>query len=354
MWQGILGHDDVVAKFRQALERGRLASTFLFVGPAGTGKRAFALKLAQALLCQRNPETQLDPCGQCPGCVQVAALTHPDLLIVKKPADKSALPLALLIGDHEHRGHEGFCHDISLKPFMGGRKVGIIDDADYLNVEGANALLKTLEEPPPRSVLILIGTSADKQLPTIRSRAQIIRFRPLTGAIVAQLLVEQGIATDPAEAQRLGQFSEGSLDRAAELADPELWTFRGDMLAALARQPLDSVRLAQTVTSFIDAAGKEAPLRRARSRLLVGFAIDFFRVLVRRLHGANLDAAAANQPELSEMSALAQRAIQSGWTETSATAALERCLETLSHIDRNANQGTMVESWLDDVASGAS
>ncbi len=67
---------------------------------------------------------------------------------------------------------EGLCHDIALKPFMGGRKVAIIDDADDLNEEGANCLLKTLEEPPPHSVLILIGTSAERQLPTIRSRAR--------------------------------------------------------------------------------------------------------------------------------------------------------------------------------------
>ena len=66
--------------------------------------------------------------------------------------------------------HEGLCHDIALRPFMGGYKVALIDDADYLNAEGANCLLKTLEEPPPRSVLILIGTSPAKQLPTIRSR----------------------------------------------------------------------------------------------------------------------------------------------------------------------------------------
>jgi len=104
--------------------------------------------------------------------------THPDFYIVEKPADKSSIPLALFVGDDDHRMREGLCHDIGLKPFMGGRKVAIIDDADHLNEEGANCLLKTLEEPPPCSVLILIGTSADKQLPTIRSRCQTIRLVP--------------------------------------------------------------------------------------------------------------------------------------------------------------------------------
>ena len=99
-----------------------------------------------------------------------------NLILIEKPADKSTIPLAAFLGDDSRRMREGLCHDIALKPFMGGRKVAIIDDADYLNEESANCLLKTLEEPPPNSLLILIGTSADKQLPTILSRSQIVPF----------------------------------------------------------------------------------------------------------------------------------------------------------------------------------
>jgi DNA polymerase-3 subunit delta' len=85
-WHNIEGHDDVLARFRAALAQDRLASTFLFVGPEGIGKRTFAVKLAQALLCEQRDEKLLDPCGQCPACVQVAAGTHPDLLTVSRPA----------------------------------------------------------------------------------------------------------------------------------------------------------------------------------------------------------------------------------------------------------------------------
>ncbi len=176
VWQGIEGHDAIADRFRTALTHGRLASTFLFVGPAGIGKRTFALKLAQSLLCQAVPAEQLAPCGTCDSCIQVLAGTHPDLHLVCKPADKGFIPLAAFIGDDDHRMREGLCHAIALKPFMGGRRIAIIDDADYLNEEGANSLLKTLEEPPPRSVLILIATSLERQLPTIRSRCQTVRF----------------------------------------------------------------------------------------------------------------------------------------------------------------------------------
>ena len=157
---------------------------------------------------------------------------------------------------------EGLCYDISLKPFFGKRKIAIIDDADYLNKkEVANCILKTLEEPPPRSVLILVSTSINKQLPTIRSRSQIVRFQPLDNHTVERLLVDRQLVADVAEARRLAALSDGSLTRALDLTDPELWRFRDEMLAHLVPHHIKSVRLAQSVVPFIDAAGKEAPLR---------------------------------------------------------------------------------------------
>ena len=241
-WHGIEGHDAVVALFRRALERQRLASSFLFAGPSGIGKRSFVLKLAQAMLCQKRPEAALDPCETCPSCTMVLAGTHPDLDLVGKPADKSFLPLELLIGQRDHRRQEGLCHNISLKPFMGGRKIAVIDDADFLNAEGANCLLKTLEEPPPQSVLILIGTSPAKQLPTIRSRCQLVRFQPLSAEVVAELLLSKGLVADAAESRRLAQHAEGSVQRALELADPALWEFRATLYERLAAPLLESVR----------------------------------------------------------------------------------------------------------------
>ncbi|MGH7193695.1 MAG: ATP-binding protein [Candidatus Saccharimonadales bacterium] len=343
-WHGIEGHDAVVEQFRLSLERGRLASTYLFVGPAGVGKHSFALKLAQAMLCQTRPAEQLDPCGQCAGCAQVMAGTHPDLLRIAKPSDRSLIPVELLIGSGEKRMHEGLCHDISLKPFMGGRRIALIDDADLLNEEGANCLLKTLEEPPPRSVMILIGTSGERQLPTIRSRSQVIRFRPLPVEVVARLLLQEQATADPAEARRLAAYSEGSLAKARELADADLWRFRGDLLSRLAEPRLDSVRLAKAVAAFVDEAGKEAPPRRARARQLVVFAAEFYRQLARVVSGAAttddgdlkpiLDTAAAHWPA----------------DEETAAACAERSLEALSHIDRNANQSAWIEAWLDDLA----
>jgi DNA polymerase-3 subunit delta' len=318
-WLGIEGHDAVVEKFRRALARGRLASTYLFLGQAGTGKRTFAERFAQVLLCNGTPPVDMNPCGGCPACQQVIAGTHPDLERVSLPKEKKFIPVETFIGDRDHRSREGFCHNLSMKPFMGGRKVGIIDDADCLNEEGANCLLKTLEEPPPKSVLILIGTSADKQLPTIRSRCQVIRFQPLAADVVAELLVQNQITSDRAEAQKLAQLSEGGLTRATNLAVDGLWEFRGDFLDRLAESPLDTIRVIRSVTSFVEQSTKEPAAKRQKLSFAIDTAIEYYR-----------------------------RALQDH-----TTACVESCLQAQINVDRNANVNAVIEHWLDELAKNA-
>lgn len=348
VWQGIRGHDRVVNQFRRSLERGRLANTLLFLGPPGVGKKAVALKLAQALLCCESPPGDLSPCGACESCIQALAGTHPDLEVISKPPEKSFIPLAALIGGEGQRMHEGLCHWIGLKPFMGGRKIAIIDDADQLNDEGANCLLKTLEEPPPRSLLILISTSLERLLPTIRSRSQVIRFEPLSAADIAEILLADESVSNPDEARRIANFSEGSLAHARRLLDEEVWNFRNLLLSQLARLPRDSVRLAHQLSDFVDGAGKEASERRERSRLIIRFATGFFRQLLHRSMGMpaegdeQFDAAVSANEKL-----LAQPAEH--WVES-----IDRSVDALSQIDRNVNQAILIEAWIDDLSGLAS
>src|SRR3954453_2098028 len=95
-WHSVRGHDRVVDDLRRSLAQGRFPHAFLFVGPEGVGKRTFARVLAQALLCERSPEAAPAPGGACPGCVQVKAGTHPDLLEVGRPEDKHDLPIKVI------------------------------------------------------------------------------------------------------------------------------------------------------------------------------------------------------------------------------------------------------------------
>jgi DNA polymerase-3 subunit delta' len=335
-WNDIYEHQPNIEAFRRAAARGRLASTFLFVGPPGVGKRTFAVKLAQALLCETNAEALLDPCGDCWSCLHLAAGTHPDLEQVGKPDDKAFIPLETFIGDAEHRNREGLCHRIAIKPMRGRRKIAIIDDADYLNAEGANSLLKTLEEPPPRSVIILIGTSALRQLPTIRSRCQIVRFAPLASETVEQLLVEKRLVEDRNEAAQLALLSEGSVARALELADPELRQFRASFLTSLGELPFDSYGLAKSVAPFVDAAGKEAPPRRLRLKQVIGWGADYFRQAMWQGSGAEFDSPAATTTQVAIAPEMAAEC-------------LELCLDAVQQVDANANLTTLVDAWLSQI-----
>jgi len=336
-WQSIRGHDRIAEKFRRAITKGRLASTFLFVGPAGIGKRTFALALAKAFLCERSPELRLEPCGQCPSCLQVASRNHPDIELIAKPADKAYIPLELLIGDAEHRMRAGLCYNIALKPFSGRRKIAILDDADYLNKEGANCLLKTLEEPPAKSILILIGTSEQRQLPTIRSRCQIVRFSPLSENDVAELLVDRGICTDATLAHSAAANSQGSLERAALWCDPSIGEFRHDLIQILGQPTFDMPPVAKMIGQFVESAGKDSAAKRQRTRLVVSLAEEFYR--------ANLLAQEGNTAI----------SLAAKWMPAESPAAcLDICLEVYAHIDANANQTTLIEWWLDELTQAAS
>ena len=137
--------------------------------------------------------------------------------------------------------------------------MAILDDADDLNDEAANAFLKTLEEPPPGAVLILIGTSAELQKETIVSRCSVVRFDPLPESEIAALLLEMGVVSDPADAERLAALGEGSVSRACGLADAELERFRRSLIDELAAEHgFQPPELASRLQAFIKQAGKES------------------------------------------------------------------------------------------------
>jgi DNA polymerase-3 subunit delta' len=343
-WPNLVGHEVVWTRLQRCVSQGRLASTFLFVGPAGIGKRTVATRLAQALLCQNSTANELRACQTCAACQQVEARTHPDFINVAKPADRSYIPIELFIGDREHRMRAGLCHDISLKPYSGSRKVAIIDDADYLNQEGANCLLKTLEEPPGRSVIILIGTSPQRQLPTIRSRCQIVRFPPLTPEQTVQLLKELDWISDEHQARELATRAEGSLQRAKELLDDDLEQCVGTLLMQFSGPPQDSLELTKQISQFIDSAGKDAPARRARSRALLLTLVSLYRHTMRELAGVRLPRDRATEQFVGQ----AVQTFRAG--PALLLPCLERCLEAIQQVDANANLATLTACWVDDLS----
>ena len=324
----------MVQSLRKGLEQGRLPHAFLFVGPEGIGKKTFALRFAQALLCERVPEAKLDPCGHCPSCRQVMAGTNPDLLQVGKPEDKNELPIKVI---------RDLNADLGLKPSRGTRKVAIVDDADDLNDEAANAFLKTLEEPPPGSALILVGTSAEVQLDTLVSRCRVVRFDPLPEAELVAVLLEQHVADDPEAALRLAQLGEGSVARARGLADPALALFRRDLIDEMASpQGFDPPILARRMDAFVKEAGKEGAAKRERARLVIGEMARVFRGLIWRTAG--LDAPSPDPADRRAVADLARRV-----DPDAALTLADRCLDADYHVRRNVYMPLVLEALMHDV-----
>jgi DNA polymerase-3 subunit delta' len=341
--QHIVGHQEVKDRFARWLRQDRLASSYLLAGPVGVGKRRTALWLAQCLLCEETPRLELSACQDCPACQQVQAQTHPDLLLVEKPADRNFIPVELFIGTREKRMRSGLCHDISLKPFRGGRRIAIIDDADFLNQEGANCLLKTLEEPPAAAVIFLISSSEYRQLPTIRSRCQVVRFQPLEVRQIEQILADRESLPEGVSPQQLARACEGSLHKAMLLSEPEVLEFRRDWLRQLASLDPGAGDFFESLNAFVDAAGKDSAAKRRRLTLVAELAAEFYRHVMLTL---------CQRPVAADdtMNHCVRQAVDR-WPGDADTAAdcLDRCAAVLEQVAANANQALVIESLLCDL-----
>ena len=315
---GVLGTEAIEERFRRTLSRGRLASTYLFVGPDGIGKRLFATRLAKSLLCPNR--SGLSACENCESCRLHDAGTHPDLLQVAKPEGKSTLPLELFLGKADARLRSGLCHDLALRPLISSRRVAIIDDADYFSVESANCLLKTLEEPPPRSVIFLIGASLARQLPTIRSRSQVVRFNKLSEADISSVLQGSTYGFPANEAESLALASGGTISTALSARDSDLKSAAENLVELLGQSPFDSTRLGQCLEDAVKEGGTEASARRERLHNLLGAMINHYRKGLRH---------PGIMPEEAD----------------SLLRLLEICLDAEQALHRNANQSTLIQ-WI--------
>jgi len=351
-WSEILGHSDKVENLRSILAQGRLAHTYLFVGPPGIGKRTFALQLARCLLCERHSETELEACDRCPGCQQVLAGTHPDLFVVMCPEGKRELPIELFLGPKERRGKAGLCYELSHTPMAGRRKIAIIDDADLLNEESANALLKTLEEPPPFSLLILVASNIDGILPTIRSRCQSLRFAPLLPEQVAELLVQQGFAEDLTRAREAAALSEGSLTLATQLMQPELRNQRETLYKGLSAANFNSVALAAKLIEAVESAAGDTAGQRQAAAWLIRFCVEFYRGALWTLMSAESDeeSRSTNRPQTPQTAEFCNRIAGSTETRLEKVAALmDRAILAETHLEQNVSVSLCLESLCDDL-----
>lgn len=203
----IIGQERAITRLRGALSAGKPHHAYLFDGPEGVGKRATAFALAQALSCEPRPG---EGCGECGPCRKIAGGIHPDVI-----------PFEVFDEEGKEKGQAERVRELiprlAYAPNEGRARVVIIDPAEGLNSTSANILLKTLEEPPPRTQFVLITPVASSLLTTIRSRCQRVQFLPLADEAVERRLVERH-SVERGVAQAAAALAGGSLGRALQLA----------------------------------------------------------------------------------------------------------------------------------------
>lgn len=333
----LLGHQWAVTLLRGQIARGEQRHAYLFTGPQGVGRRTLALRLAQALNCEsvlpeanskavRSANSMLAPgdfCGECRACRGFARMAHTDLYVI-----------ARLEGDRDIKADavRQLGRSLALSPYEARYQIALLLNFEQANEFAANALLKTLEEPPERVVLLLTAESAEALPETIASRCEVLRLRPMsTKALAADLQRRRGL---PAEnARLLAALSSGRPGYALDLADDEeLLSQRGEWLD----QYLECLPKGR-VERFALAEGLSKDREQLRQALQVW--LSFWRDVLMR--AGMPGAAAANVDREAQVAQLAERTDLEGARE--AVAAIENALTLL---ETNVNPRLAAENLL--------
>lgn len=236
MFKKLAGNEQAKLGLRRLLKNGRLPNSLIFAGDGGVGKRQFAIEIAKALVCRELIDNE--PCGACSACkrTEVFGLTKSEkgddydvVFFSEHPDVGTVIPFRRNLRVGAIRALE---REANFMPYEGNARFFIIDDAEKMNDSAANALLKTLEEPPPTTYIVLITSRPDSLLPTIRSRCQLIRFAPVDIATIEQYLIKDR-AFSHDEARLAARFSRGSVGRAVSINVEDFRRSRERLLSVL-------------------------------------------------------------------------------------------------------------------------
>lgn len=327
--KGIYGHELIVSRLERTLQNGRISNAYLFVGPEGVGKKTTLRQFVLGLLCERENA----PCGQCAACVKVQTGNHPDVVYLRPEKDKKSISVDVV------RDAIG---EVYVRPLLGTRKLFVVEDGALLGTAAQNALLKVLEEPPDYVVFLMAAHSEEVFLPTILSRSQVLRFRPLANrdveAYVRNVHPELG-----EQIPFIVAFAGGSIGKAVQLAENEDFArVRGEVNNRLKRLSGSKESALQELIAYV--TDKNADLE-----LILPFLLLWFRDCLLIQIGRKQDV--VNQDLLYELSLF-------GASKQACASAVERILALRRQLDRNANaalavNGALLGIWEDIHPSGA-
>lgn len=263
MFSKLVGNENIKQTLRHLLGNDRVPNSLLFAGDDGVGKRQFALELAMAFICTKPVKSEA--CGVCAAC------RRGDVFVIPK-SDKGEDYDKVFFSEHSDVGMvvpfnrnvrvkaiRDLEREANFRPYEGRARFFIIDDADKMNDAASNALLKTLEEPPPTSHIFLITSRPDSLLATIRSRCQTLRFAPVEADIIEKFLIEDRAFTH-GEARLAARLSRGSIGRAVSIKVEQFRTRREMMLGVVTNsiETGDRAALLRIAGEMNDAKNKDS------------------------------------------------------------------------------------------------
>ena len=320
----LVGHEWAVDMLKKHIVHGATRHAYLFAGPPGLGRRTLALRCAQALNCQ-TPAGDGIPCGECRDCKQIAAMQHADLIVIQAETEGGTMKVDQI---REAR------RTITYKPYQSKCRVALFLRFHEANDSAANALLKTLEEAPSYAVLILTADNPEQLLPTIVSRCEVLRLRPLKVNEVQQALEDRGFETN--QSKLIAHISGGRFGYARRLLESEsLLVEREERLNDL--QKLISASRVEKF-SYADKLSRD----RDSMRQSIVIWLSYWRDIMLRTAQAetplvNVDRNVEIEDIANRMDLASARYVVSG---------LER---TLEKMDRNVNSRLLAEVLLLDL-----
>lgn len=208
LFQDIIGHQEIIEHFQKAISYGKVSHAYILNGPDKSGKMMLAERFAAALQCDKGEQ---EPCMSCPSCSKAESRNHPDIIYLQheKPATISVDDIRKQINN-----------DIAIKPYYGPYKIYIIDEAEKMNQQAQNALLKTIEDPPLYAVILLLTNNADIFLPTILSRCITLNLKMVPDTVIRDYLMKNCQVPDY-KAEICTAFAQGNVGKAIQLAENE-------------------------------------------------------------------------------------------------------------------------------------
>lgn len=196
-FEKIIGNEDAKNYFKKAVEEKQLSHSYIFEGAYGVGKNTFALELAKFILCEQKEGDK--PCNECKSCSMINASTHPDVIHIEKDTKITKVETI----------RENIVREMDIKPYQSDYKIIIVKAADSMSIQGQNAMLKTIEEPPSYGIIILVCENLASLLPTIKSRCIVVRFNPIDKEQMRLYLQSKGI--NGIQQEVFEQISNGSI-----------------------------------------------------------------------------------------------------------------------------------------------